>query len=190
MTATIQRSRVAARFANVWPIVAAIMFASFVAFGSGPADHTDVAPVVTASAFVYLGAAALKHRVAGWPMFLVSAIVTTVGFVVPGLCPSWSWVMVAIAAILLVYGDPRCVAAVLGVPLQAAAMAVFAAAAISAVHVDAMWAALLVGAGLLAHTAWDVFHLRTERVVARSLALLCAVLDIFLAIVVLVVTPA
>ena len=75
-----------------------------------------------------------------------------------------------------------------GVPLQAAAMAVFAAAAIVAVRVEAVWAGLLVGAGLLAHTAWDLYHHRTERVVARSMALFCAVLDTFLAVVVLWVT--
>jgi hypothetical protein len=69
-------------------------------------------------------------------------------------------------------------------------MAVFAAAAIAAVHIDAMWAGLLVGAGLLAHTTWDVYHHRTQRVVARSMALFCAVLDIFLAVVVLMVTLA
>jgi hypothetical protein len=45
----------------------------------------------------------------------------------------------------------------------------------------------LVGAGLFAHTGWDVFHLRAERVVARSMALFCAVLDTFLAVVVLAV---
>jgi hypothetical protein len=37
---------------------------------------------------------------------------------------------------------------------------------------------------------WDVFHLRAERVVARSMALFCAVLDTFLAVVVLAVTLA
>jgi hypothetical protein len=192
MNATTQPSRAHARFANVWPIVAAIVFASFVAFGSGPSDHTDVAPVVTASAFVYLGAAALKRRAAAWPMFFVSVIVITVGFRVPGLDPSWSsWAMVGIAAVLLVYGLIRgALRPPWGVPLQAAAMAVFAAAAIAAVHLDVMWAGLLVGAGLFAHTAWDVFHLRAERVVARSMAMFCAVLDTFLAIVVLVVTLA
>ncbi|MDO3634600.1 hypothetical protein [Mycolicibacterium arseniciresistens] len=179
-------------FANIWPIVAAIMFATFVAFGSGPADHTDVAPVVTASAFVYLGAAALQRRVAAWPMFFVSVIVITIGFLVPGIGPSWSsWAMVGVSGVLLGYGLIRgALRPLWGAPLQAAALAVFAAAAIAAVHVDATWAGLLVGAGLLAHTAWDINHHRTERVVASSMALFCAVLDTFLAVVVLAVTLA
>jgi hypothetical protein len=190
MTATTPVLQAHPWFGNVWPVVTAIAFALFVAFGSGPADHTDVAPVITASAFVYFGAAALQHRMAAWPMFFVIVMVITIGFLVPGLNPSWSsWAMVGIAAVLLVYGlirgawRPRW-----GAPLQAAAMAAFTAAGIAAVHSDAVWAGLLVGAGLLGHTAWDVYHFRSERVVARSMALFCAVLDTFLAVVVLVIT--
>jgi hypothetical protein len=193
MNATTQPSRAHVWFDDLWPIIAAIAFASFVAFGSGPADHTDFAPVVTASAFVYLGAAALNHRKAAWPVFFVSVFVITAGFAVPGLDPSWSsWAMAAIAALLLMYGLIRGAwrRPLWGVPLQTAAMAVFAAAAIVALHLDSMWAGLLVGAGLFAHTGWDVFHLRAERVVARSMALFCAVLDTFLAVVVLAVTLA
>ena len=190
MNVSNQRSRTQTWFAYTWPVAAAIVFAAFVAFGSGPADHSDIAPVVTASAFVYLSAAALQHRVSAWPLFFVSVIVITIGLRVPGLDPSWSsWAMLAIAAVLTVYGLLRgALRPPWGVPLQSVAMAVFAAAAIAAVHVDAMWAGLLVGAGLLAHTAWDIYHHRTERVVVRSMSLFCAVLDTFLAVVVLAVT--
>jgi hypothetical protein len=97
--------------------------------------------------------------------------------------------MIGIAAVIVAYGLIRgALRPPWGVPLQAVAMAVLAAAAIAAVHADTLWAGLLVGVGLLAHTAWDVYHHRTERVVASSMALFCAVLDIFLAVVVLVVT--
>ena len=190
MSESNQRSRTLTWFAYAWPVAAAIVFAAFVAFGSGPADHTQIAPVVTASAFVYLSAAAVQHRASAWPLFFVSVVVITIGLRVPGLDPSWSsWAMLALAAALTVYGLLRgALRPPWGVPLQSAAMAVFAAAAIAAVHVDTMWAGLLVGAGLLAHTAWDVYHHRTERVVVRSMSLFCAVLDTFLAVVVLAVT--
>jgi len=46
----------------------------------------------------------------------------------------------------------------------------------------------LVAAGLLGHAAWDFYHHRTNRVVSRSLAEFCLVLDTLLAIAVLVVT--
>lgn len=190
MSATSERTRTKTWFAHSWPVAAAMVFATFVAFGSGPVDHTDVAPVVTASAFVYLGAAALQHRVAAWPMFMVSVIVITIGFRVPGLDASWSsWAMLSIGVLLAANGLLRgALRPPWGVPLQSAALAVLAAAAITAVHVDAMWAGLLVGAALLTHTAWDFYHHRTQRVVVRSMSLFCAVLDTFLAVVVLAVT--
>ena len=191
-TTSIRRPWTTAWFAYAWPIAAAIMFATFVAFGSGTANHTEVAQVVTASAFVYLGAAAVQRRAVAWPMFFISVIVITIGFRVPGRDPSWSsWAMLCIAALMVVYGLIRgALRPPWGLPLQAAALAVFAAAGIIAVNIDAMWAGLLVSAGLLAHTAWDVHHLRTERVVARSMALFCAVLDTFLALAVIWVTLA
>jgi hypothetical protein len=179
-------------FAYSWPVIAAIVFATFVAFGSGRADHTDIAPVVTASAFVYLSAAALQHRVSAWPMFFVSVVVITFGSVVASLGSSWSsWAMVGIAAALTVYGLLRgALRPPWGMPLQSVAMVVFAAAAIIAVHVTAVWAGLLVGVGLLAHTAWDIYHHRTDRVVVRSMSLFCAVLDSCLAVVVIAVSLA
>ncbi|HEX2283468.1 MAG TPA: hypothetical protein VHI10_01370 [Mycobacterium sp.] len=178
--------------AHAWPVAAALTFATFVAFGSGTAAADDIAPVVTASGFVYLGAAALRSRVSAWPLFFISVVVITVGVRVSGLDPSWSsWAMLAIAAALAVYGSIRgALRPPWGVPLQAAAMAVFTAAAITAVHVNAVWAGLLICVGLLAHTVWDVYHHRTERVVVRSMSLFCAVLDSFLAVFVLAVTLA
>ncbi|HTF53915.1 MAG TPA: hypothetical protein VK735_41260 [Pseudonocardia sp.] len=186
-----RRPRTPTWFARGWPSAAGIVFAAFVAFGSGTAaGYTDVAPVVTASAFVYLGAAALQRRAAAWPMFLVSFVVITIGVTVPGLAPSWSsWWMLGIAAVLAAYGLARgALRPPWGVPLQAGAMVVCAAAAITAVNADARWAGLVVSAGLLAHAAWDIYHHRVERVVARSMAEFCAVLDTLLALVVLGVT--
>ncbi|RIQ13601.1 hypothetical protein [Jiangella rhizosphaerae] len=42
-------------------------------------------------------------------------------------------------------------------------------------------------AGLLGHAAWDVWHHRTNRVVTRSLAEFCVVLDTLLAAAMIVV---
>jgi hypothetical protein len=183
-----QRSRTLRRLAHRWPAAAGIALAAFVALGA--AGHGDVAPVVTASGFVYLGAAALRRRTAAWPMFFVGFVLITIGFSIPGFAPSWSsWAMLGVAAVLAAYGLARgALRPPWGVPLQAGAMVVLAAAAITAVNVGATWAGLLVSAALLAHTAWDVYHHRVERVVVRSMAEFCAVLDTLLALVVLVVT--
>jgi hypothetical protein len=48
----------------------------------------------------------------------------------------------------------------------------------------------VVAAGLLGHAAWDVHHHRTGRVVARSLAEFCVVLDTLLAAAIVVATLA
>jgi hypothetical protein len=40
----------------------------------------------------------------------------------------------------------------------------------------------LVAAGLLGHAAWDVYHHRVNRVVVRSMAEFCCVLDTLLAV--------
>lgn len=172
-----------------WPTAVGILLAASLAAGIwlGFAGSTDIAQVVTASGFVYLGAAALRQRMAAWPLFLVAFGLITIGFVVPGFNPSW-W-MLGIVAILVVYGLVKGgLRPPWGIPMQASAMIVLAAAAITVANLGAPWAGLLVSAGLLAHAAWDVYHHRVDRVVARSMAEFCGVLDTLLALVVLVAT--
>ncbi len=172
-----------------WPTALGVALTAFMALGT--IDHTKIAPVVTASGFVYLGSAALQRRAAAWPMFVLSFVVVGIGVAVPGIAASWSsWVMLAVAAGLTAYALIRGALPrpPWGVPLQAAAMLVLAATAITAVSVEARWAGVLVAAGLLAHAAWDAYHHRIRCVVARSMAEFCAVLDTLLAIAVLAVT--
>lgn len=172
-----------------WPTVAGILLAASLAAGIwfGFAGRADIAQVVMASGFVYLGAAALRQRMTAWPLFLVAFALITIGFVVPGFNPSW-W-MLGIVAILVVYGLARDgLRPPWGIPMQAAAMIALAAAAISAGNLGAPWAGALVSAGLLGHAVWDVYHHRVDRVVARSMAEFCGVLDTLLALVVLVAT--
>jgi hypothetical protein len=168
-----------------WPSAAGMALALLT--GLGIASAADVAPVVTASGFVYLGAAALQRPSAAWPMFLVAFILITISFLVPAVDPSW-W-MLGLAACLVAYGLTRgALRPQWGVPLQSVAMVMLAAVAITAVHVGATWAGFLVAVSLLAHAAWDAYHHHVQRVVVRSMAEFCAVLDTLLAIVVIAVT--
>jgi hypothetical protein len=75
-----------------------------------------------------------------------------------------------------------------GLPLQAIAMAAFGAIAAIAVLVDNTVGAYLVAAGLLGHAAWDVYHHRINRVVVRSMAEFCFVLDTLLAVIIVIIT--
>ncbi|MCQ4118051.1 hypothetical protein [Rhodococcus tibetensis] len=65
------------------------------------------------------------------------------------------------------------------------AMAAYGAVAATAIMVRPTAGALLVGAGLLAHAAWDVYHYRANKVVDRSLAEFCGVLDTLLRVAVI-----
>ncbi|TCO30151.1 hypothetical protein EV652_105145 [Kribbella steppae] len=168
-----------------WPAVAGVAMAAFA--GIGISSGAEVAAIVTASGFVYLGSAALQRRKAAWPVFAISFVVVGLGSNVPGINATW-W-MVALAAALIVYGVTRgALRPSWGVPLQAVALAVCAAAALVAADANQTLAGVVVAAGLFAHTAWDIYHHRTQRVVVRSMAEFCAVLDTLLAVIVLAVT--
>ncbi|WP_217428420.1 hypothetical protein [Microlunatus speluncae] len=144
----------------------------------------DVAAVVTASALVYLGAAALGLRGAAWPVFGVSFVLMTIGFFVPGFNPSW--VMIAIAAALLIFGVVRGRwRPTHGLPLQLAALVILGPVALIAAGVDPRVSGVLIAAGLFAHAGWDLYHHRKDRVVVQSMAEFCLVLDTVLAIAVL-----
>ena len=80
-----QARQVLIRLADRWPTAAGIALALLT--GLGIAGGADVAPVVTASGFIYLGAAALKRPAAAWPMFAVAFVVMTIGVLV-GVDPS------------------------------------------------------------------------------------------------------
>jgi hypothetical protein len=72
-------------------------------------------------------------------------------------------------------------------PLQTIAMIVFGGAAAVALLINQVVGAYMVAAGLLAHSGWDAYHHWTNRVVSRSLAEFCFVLDALLALAIVVV---
>lgn len=173
-----------------WPTLAGLAFAGYVAadlFG-GKENGRDLAPVVAASGLVYLAAAALHKPSMAWPAFFASVLVITaakLGWI------GWNatWVLLALAALLFAYGLLRGRSRPAGgLPLQTVAMAGFGAAAAIALYVNETAGASLVAAGLFAHAAWDVYHHRANRVVVRSMAEFCCVLDIALAVAIVVAT--
>ncbi|MFF0339997.1 hypothetical protein [Kribbella sp. NPDC004875] len=168
-----------------WPAAAGLVMAAFTSVGL--VSGADVAAVVTASGFVYLGAAALRRRGAAWPVFAISFVLVGIGSQVETV--NASWLMLAPAAVLAAYGVIRgALRPAWGLPLQSAAMIVLAAAALAALEVNRTAAGLLVAGGLLVHAGWDAYHHRVDRVVVRSMSEFCCVLDTVLAGIVLIVT--
>ena len=165
-----------------WPAAAGVLVAGFAGLDIADDGGVGLAPVLAASALIYLGAAALGRPGASWPLFFGS-------FVALAVADEYAtWVLVGAAVVLAGYGLLR--GAARGLPLQAVAMAGFGGAAALALAVSPDVGAYLVAAGLLGHAAWDAYHHRTGRVVVRSLAEFCAVLDTLLAAAIIVATLA
>jgi hypothetical protein len=173
------------RVTRWWPALAGLAAGAMLAYGI--ASGADVAAVLTASGFIYVVAAAVGRPAAAWPAFGVSFVLVALGKIVPAADPVWT--MSALAAVIAVVGVVRGrLRPGHGLPLQSAAMLVLAVVALVATQAAPVAAGLLVAGALLAHAAWDVHHHRTGRVVVRSMAEFCVVLDTVLAVLVLVVT--
>lgn len=167
-----------------WPAAAGITFAVLVSIGM--AGGVEQAPVLAAAATVYIGCAALERPGAAWPVFFGTVVVITIGKV---LDVDPTLVVLGCGAALGLYGLLRGVVRPgYGLPLQSVAFLGFGVVAAVALFVDTDLGAYLVAAGLLAHSAWDAHHLRTRRVVARSLAEFCLLLDASLAVLIVVLT--
>ena len=177
------------RLASVkwWPALAGAALAGFVALPGSAGEES--APILAASGFVYLGAAALRKPSVAWPLFFVTFIVITASRL--GLIPiDPTWIILGFAALAFVYGVLRGAGGRLeGLPLQTIAMVVVGAGAAYAVIANGVIGAYLVAAGLFAHAAWDVYHHRVNRVVNRSMAEFCCVLDTALAVAIVLTVP-
>jgi hypothetical protein len=162
-----------------WPTLAGVALAGFVAFAGSAGES---APILAASGFVYLGAAALRKPSAAWPLFFVTFLVIAAGRI--GLIPiDPTWIVLGLAAITFLYGVWRGAGrSWAGLPLQTIAMAVVGAGAAFAAAVNGTIGASVVAAGLFAHAVWDVYHHRINRVVSRSMAEFCCVLDTAIAL--------
>jgi hypothetical protein len=173
-----------------WPTLAGIAFAAFVALDlfRGDEHGGELASIVAASALIYLAAAALQKPSTAWSMFFVSVLVITaakVGWV--GI--EATWILLAFAGMFFAYGwlhGPTRRAD--GLTRQTIAMGGFGAVAVVTLYVNDVASAYLVAAGLFAHAVWDVYHHWANKIVTRSLAEFCFVLDTLLAAVILIVT--
>ena len=173
-----------------WPAAAGLAFAAYVALDlfSGEENGAQVGPIVAASGLVYIGAAALQKRATAWLVFFASVIVITIAKIFRTEFEA-TWTLLALAGALLVYGLLRgATRPADGLPLQAIGMAAFGAVAATALIVNEVVGAYLVAAGLLAHAGWDAYHHWTDKVVARSMAEFCFVLDTALAVAIVAAT--
>ena len=75
-----------------------------------------------------------------------------------------------------------------GLPLQTVGMLAFGSTVLLALHVDPGLGGKLVAIVILGHAAWDAYHYLRNRVVPRSYAEFCAVVDLLLGAAILLMT--
>lgn len=173
-----------------WPGLIGLGFAVFLAIDlfRGAERGADFAAVVAASGLVYLGAAALQVPWVAWPVFLLSVGAITLAR--RGIVPvEATWLMVGLALAFAALGMVRALRRPnRELPLQSLGMLAFGATAALALYVHPVAGALLVAFGLFAHAGWDVYHHAKDKVVVRSMAEFCFVLDVSLGLAILVAT--
>jgi hypothetical protein len=168
-----------------WPTVAGIGLAGLTGFGLS--GGSELAPILAASGLVYLGAAALQRPATAWLVFFgIFAVITATSVLADNV--DATWVLLGLAVVFVAYGLVRGAARPTdGLPLQTIAMIGFGTTAAIALVVSESVGSYLVAAGLLGHAAWDVYHHRANKVVVRSMAEFCFVLDTLLAVAILIV---
>ena len=169
-----------------WPTALGIAVAALAAFDAQ--DGLEFAELTVLMALVYLGAAALNRRWAAWVVLLAGLPLAFFISSISGIDPSV--VLLVAAPVFLVLGVARGQwQRPDGLPLQSAGMLAFGSTALVALYyVYPDLGGKLVGIAILGHAAWDAYHYLRDRVVARSYAEFCAIVDLLLGAAILFMT--
>jgi hypothetical protein len=130
---------------------------------------------------LYLVVAKLERRGASWLVLAAGFAAIIVLRLVDVVAPSVVFVVVALAALVW-----SAVGEKVGEPgmlrVEALGMIGFGALAVAGLAVDVEVGRYLVAAGWFLHGVWDFVHLRLDKVVSRSYAEWCGVIDILVGI--------
>src|SRR5215218_11313917 len=171
-----------------WPTALGVAVAALTAFDLqvDAGFVSSFSALVVLMALVYLGAAALSRRRAAWVVFLAGfAVLVVLRLPDSGIEPSLVLLVAALAFLALgaARGLERRPG---GFTLQAAGMLGFGAIALAALYANLELGGYLVAVALIGHALWDAYHYLRNRVVARSYAEFCAVLDLLVGTAILV----
>jgi hypothetical protein len=164
-----------------WPTALALGMTA-VGFG-GKESAEAVAPLWDALVLMQLGylvIAKLQRRRASWPVIVAGLVTILVLRALDVIVPSA--VFAAVALVVLVWGAIDGQLRRSGaLQVQVLGMLGFGAVALVGLIVEPDLGRYLVAAGLFLHSVWDFVHLKLDKVVARSHAEWCFVVDILLA---------
>ena len=175
--------------AHRWPTALGVAVAALTVFDLriDAGSISFLSALVVLMPLVYVGAAVVDRRRFAWVVLLVAItplVLTKVLDSKISLHPAFLVAALAFLALAAARGRLRGSS---GVPLQAAGMLVFGAGMLVALYVEPVLGGTLVAIGLLGHGTWDAYHYVCDRVVARSYAEFCAVLDLLVGAAVLFV---
>jgi uncharacterized membrane protein YhaH (DUF805 family) len=173
--------------AHRWPTALGVAIAALTAFDLevDAGFVSSLSALLVVMALVYIGAAALERRRASWVVLLAGLPVVV--FIPPtsGIHPVM--ILLVAAAVFLVVGIARGrLREPGGLALQAAGVLAFGATALAALFVAPELGAYLVALALLGHAGWDAYHYLKDRVVVRSYAEFCGIVDLLLGAAILV----
>ena len=165
-----------------WPTVLGIAVAALAVFDLQ--GGTELAALTMLMPVVYLGAAALDRRWSAWVVLLAGVAVLVVIPSTSEVVPSMIFVVAALA--FLVVGVARGqLRKPGGLALQTVGVLAFGSTVLVALYVDPELGGYLVAFALIGHAGWDAYHYLRNRVVARSYAEWCAVVDLLLGVAIL-----
>lgn len=165
-----------------WPTVLALAIAVLGMSDGDPAStavegYGEVLPYL---ALLYLVVGKLRRRAFSWPALLLGGTIV-VALNVVGVGPVIATVGIALVALAwsTTGGELRT-----SPLLRAQALGVigFGALALVGLALDPDVGRYVIAAGWFLHGIWDLVHLRLDRVVSRSYAEACAVIDILIAV--------
>jgi hypothetical protein len=173
-----------AKLADRWPTALALasVAASIVVIALLDREVEFFGPVVVMMAGIYLVAYALGRPVMAWLGLVVLSTVVSVLQVLDdeGVLPVDPAVAMAVLVLLIWLWTvaQRRFTDGSTFTLQTAGMLGFGAITLVCAAVSVRWGIALAGIGFIAHGVWDAYHYRANKVVHRSYAEFCGVIDL------------
>jgi hypothetical protein len=161
--------------ARRWPTLAAIPLVALSLYGLD--DVRGLAFLLVLSPLGYLVPASFNRPGITWPAVLIGGVAVA-PLRIFELNVAYALLVASVAFVVI--GTVRRAP---GFGIQVIAAVLFAAVAVIAIEAGSLvLGGVLVGVGLLAHAAWDAYHHRVDRVVPRSFAEWCLVVDVVLGV--------
>lgn len=177
-----QRFRPSAAAHRFWPAALAVAMSAATWGGSGTDEGvTSLASALSLLPLLYLVVETFQWRRATWGLLAALLVSFTALKAVDIVDPAA--VVAGAALAVLVWGalEGRLFRSRV-LQAQALGMIGFGAVALTGMIVDPDAGRYIVATGWFAHGIWDIVHLKLDKVVLRSYALWCAVIDIIIAV--------